>query len=781
LNNKHYVKVLVDIEHMSLDQTFDYKVPNDLTHTIDLGQRVLIPFSNRLITGFITEFVKTPSYETSQLKAIEDIIDIIPYFDKERLNLASFLAKKHLRPTVKYLNAMLPSALSMKYKTVFKPLKKSLKNDLQTIFNHKQQVDKASLNSKALHVIKQGVQEGSVDMMHQFNQATKIKTTPYLILKKAVHVRGPKQKAVIEYLREHGVSKMQTVLNHVDTSSQTLKPLIKRGLIEKHSKETLRTIKAYIEEPDKTVVLNETQSKIKTQILKTLTTPQEHLIYGVTGSGKTEIYIELIKAVRKHGKQALVLLPEIALTPKIVARFKKAFDEPIAIYHSSLSKGEQYDQWRQVLKQEVHICIGARSAAFMPFDQLGIIIMDEEQSDAYVQRDNPPYHTQEVLRLRSHHHNAPIVYGSATPSVETYYQAKKGTITLHTIKKRALNATMPKIELINMKQEFKQGNGSIFSKPLQQKIQETLDKKEQIMILINRRGHNNFVICRECGKRIKCPKCDISLTYHKNTQALKCHYCNHTEPSPSNCPSCQSPHIRFMGVGTQQVETQLHRSFKAAKVYRMDYDTTTKKSAHEKLIAAFEKDGDILVGTQMITKGLDFENVTLVAVLSADMALFVPDFYAQSETFTQLTQIAGRSGRRKKQGYVLIQAYDSDHSILKDVKAQSYESFYAREIAFRKRARVEPFYKITQMLFLYKTYEVAYKKALEVKRYMMSLSDVNILGPSDPKINKQNNIYRVQLIIRHHDDGVIHDLLHKVHTYFKDGVSIQINHYPKIM
>jgi len=781
LIDKQFVKVLVDIKHMSLDQTFDYKVPKDLKESIEIGQRVLIPFSNRLITGFVTELITHPTYEPSQLKSIEDIIDIMPYFDKERLNLATYLAKKHLRPTINYLNAMLPSALSMKYQTYFKPLKQSLNEPLKTIFKTQNKVDKASLNPKALNAIKKGLLEGSIDIEHTFQQATKIKTIPYLYLKDPLKVKGPKQRAVIDYLNNHGPSKMQTVLKAVETSASTLAPLLRRGIIEKHSKETLREIKAYIDEPDKKVVLNTTQSTITSQILNTLNTHQEHLIYGVTGSGKTEIYIELIKAVRKKDKQALVLLPEISLTPKIVARFKKAFDEPIAIYHSNLSIGEQYDQWRQVLKKEVHICIGARSAIFMPFDNLGLIVMDEEQSASFIQRDNPPYHTKDIARLRSHKHRAPIIYGSATPSVETFYHAKKGEITLHTIKKRALNATMPNIQLINMKQEFKQGNPSIFSRLLQQKIQETLDKKEQIMILINRRGHNNFVICRECGKRIKCPKCDVSLTYHKHTNTLKCHYCNYEESSPSNCPACHSPHIRFMGVGTQQVENQLHKTFKAAKVYRMDYDTTTKKAAHEKLIAAFEEDGDILVGTQMITKGLDFENVTLVAVLSADMALFVPDFYAQSETFTQLTQIAGRSGRRSKQGHVYIQAYDSDHPILDDVLNQSYESFYEREIAFRKRSKVEPFYHITQILFLYKTYEVAYKKALEVKRYITSRSDLNILGPSDPKLNKQNNIYKVQLIIRHKDDGKIHDILEKVHTYFKDGVSIQINHYPKIM
>lgn len=782
MNNYRYAEILVDIEHHAVDQTFDYVVPSALTPIIEIGQRVDIPFGPRTLTGVVINLKEDSLYPTNKIKSIKNIRDFIPYFNEERLTLASFLSNKHIRPRAQYLNAMLPSALSMQYKTLFTIKDKaSVHPSLRPYFEGASSVNKDHVDKPLLPLMRKAIDQNIVELTHSFKQTTNIKTVNYILLKEATTVRGTKQQAIIDHLKTYGAVEQTALLKSLNTTTSPLNALLEKGIIEKVSHEKIRDIQAYIDEPDKSVLLNPTQEKIKQAIVKTLDTPQAHLIHGVTGSGKTEIYIELIKTVRSQGKQALLLLPEIALTPKIVARFKKAIKEDIAIYHSALSSGEQYDQWRKVLYGKTHICIGARSSVFMPFNNLGIIIMDEEQSDAYIQRENPPYSAKEVASLRSFKHNAPLIYGSATPSVETYFQAKEGNVTLHQIKTRALNATLPVVKLINMKEEFKTGNPSMFSKALQSKIQQTLDQKEQIMILINRRGHNNFVICRECGKRIKCPECDISLTYHKASNRLKCHYCNYTEPSPKTCPTCHSSYIRYMGIGSERVEQALNQTFPNAKIYRMDQDTTTKKASHEKLIAAFENNGDILVGTQMITKGLDFENVTLVGVLSADMALFVPDFYAESETFSQLLQISGRSGRRSKQGHVYIQAYDSDHPVLNDVQTHDYENFYTREIAFRKRASVTPFYTVTQLLFMHKNYDIAYKKALEVKRFILSLAPLKILGPSEPKRFKHKNVYRVQLIIRHDDDGKIYTILHKIHTYFKDGVTIQINHHPKVM
>ncbi len=774
-------EVLVDIEHHTLDQCFDYLVPDALKDTIAVGQRVEVPFAHRKITGFVVGLKSQSDIES--LKPIHAVRDLFPYMDDERMQLAEILSKRHIQPRIAYMNAMLPRALSMRYTTYFKVHDKQRLNELLApYFKDTETIKRDTLDAKALRHVQHHLKTGVLSQHLTVAQTTGVKTVPVVVLKNDGPVKNAsKQQAIIDTLKSQGPLEKKTLLKTAGTTDGPLRSLVEKGRVEIVSKERYREIASIIRENDKPITFNEEQEVTFDAIKKRLHTPSEHLIHGVTASGKSELYIALIKEVLKHGQQAIVLLPEIALTPKIVARFKAAIDEPIAIFHSALTPGEQYDQWRRMLTGEANVCIGARSAIFAPFQNIGLIVLDEEQSDAFVQREAPSYSAKEVARLRAKHHTAPIVYGSATPSIETYYEAKKGHMHLHTLSRRALKSTMPYIEIIDMKEEFKQGNPSIFSHALRTAMNETLARGEQVILLINRRGHANFVICRDCGKRIKCPQCEISLTYHHATGELKCHYCNHKEQAPSTCPACASKHIRYMGLGSEKVEMALQKTFPDARVYRMDRDSTTKKGAHERIIADFERDGDILVGTQMITKGLDFDNVTLAGVLSADMSLFVPDFYAESETYAMLTQIAGRSGRRDKPGRVLIQAYDTSHQVLEDVRHGDFTSFYEREIAFRKRARVEPFKKLTQILCVHRNYDIAYRKALEIKRFIKKQTTASVLGPTDARILRQNNRYRVQLLIRHDGDEAIYESLQKVHRHFSNNATLYFIHNPRII
>jgi len=775
-------EVLVDVAHHQVDQRFDYTVPKALEDHLEVGMRVEVPFGPRKITGFVMNLKKESDIE--KLKPIHALRDIFPYFNSERLELAEHLAFKHVTPRVSYLNAMLPSALSMRYRTLFTVRdKESLHPALKPYFEDKKTVDAKKIAPSHLKHIKQHIESGEVEAKPEIRQKAGMKTVPYVILKSHGEVKGEKQKAVLAYLDSHdGVSEKAALQEAVGASNPTLKRLEEKGIIAIVSRERYRELKSLYGADRKPVTLTAEQENASMNVRESFGSHKVFLLHGVTSSGKTEIYIKLVRDVIETGRTAIVLLPEISLTPKILARFKAVFENRIAVYHSRLSPGEQYDEWRKVIRGEVDIVIGARSAIFTPLENIGIIIIDEEHSDTYTQNDPPEYDAKAVAEWRGSHHDAPVLLGSATPSITSYYRALEKDITLLTLTNRVLKSVMPTIDLIDMKEEFKKGNPSIFSTQLYEAIEKRLDNQEQILLLINRRGHAQFVLCRNCGKRIKCPDCDISLTYHRKDDSLKCHYCGHSEQKPDTCPACGSRHIRFMGLGSERVEAELNRNFPDASVYRMDKDTTTRKDAHENLLYHFEKDGDILVGTQMISKGLDFSNVTLVGVLSADMALFVPDFYAESETFALLTQIAGRSGRREKKGSVLIQAYNADHRVLNDVKEGDYEGFYKREIAFRKTSRVEPFCSLTQILIIHEDYGKAYKKALEILNHFKKNTDFNVLGPTDHPILRQAGMYRVQLIVRHDHEPALYQHLHDVKDRFTEAkTTITITHNPRVL
>ncbi len=771
-----YAQVLVDVENQAVDQIFDYMIPTSLRPVIMVGQRVIIPFGARKITGFVVGL--SDQTELKTLKPIIDIKDLTPYFDAQDLALSELLSKRYFHPRISYLNAMLPSGLSMRYQTTYRVLKKEkLDEKLKPLFEDQEIIKESVVPKTHKYALKKALENNWIESEQSIKQATKIKTTPIITLEDQTYnppKNAHKQHALIEALKNRPKGLMlKELTRHLKITHATLKPLIDKGVIRKEHQETRRIMMNYYQEADKNITLNSAQQSCFEAVNNRLNEANTFLLHGVISSGKTELYIKWLKAILKQGKNGLLLLPEIALTPKIIARIKAAIDVPIAQYHSAMSTGEQYDEWRRIKQGEVRIVIGARSAIFTPLKNVGIIIIDEAQSDAYIQTEQAEYDTIFIAKIKSKQYACPLILGSATPSIKDYYLAteKKEYIYLP-LKTRALKSPKPHIHLIDMKQEFKANNPSIFSKALQEAIEKRLKHKQQVLILINRRGHARFVLCRDCAHRIKCEACDISLTYHQEGNLLKCHHCNYERPMPKRCPACDSKNIRYMGIGSQRVEAEIKSHFPKANVFRLDKDTSQTKGAHERLLYDFEHQGDILIGTQMIAKGLDFDNVTLVSVLSADMSLFVPDFYAESETFMLLFQMAGRSGRRSETGDVIIQAYDIEHPVLSFVEAQDYDAFYQREIAFRKQAKVEPFYELIQITTSHKRYDEAYKKALKIKQQLNNLDHLTIMGPTDAKIKRRMHRYRIQLLIRHQDHPTLHQHLKAIQKASKSDVTI---------
>ena len=513
------------------------------------------------------------------------------------------------------------------------------------------------------------------------------------------------------------------------------------------------------------------------------------LLHGVTGSGKTEVYLQTIENVLNRGEQAIMLVPEIALTPQMVNRFKARFGDEVAVLHSGLSKGEKYDEWQKIRDGKASVSVGARSSVFAPFENLGLIIIDEEHESTYKQEDYPRYHAREIAIWRSEYHNCPVVLGSATPSLETFARAEKGVYHYLGLPDRVNLQKMPEIALVDMREELQAGNRSMFSEPLTRAIQDRINKNEQIVLFLNRRGHSSFVLCRDCGHVPQCPNCDISLTYHKTTDDLKCHYCGYSEPMPPTCPSCGSEHIRQMGVGTQKVEELIYETFDDAKVIRMDVDTTSKKGAHERLLNAFgNQEANILLGTQMIAKGLDFENITLVGVLNADTMLNLPDFRSSEKTFQLLTQVAGRAGRHEKTGEVMIQTYNPEHYAILDVTKNDYLSFYEKEMKFRQVGRYPPYYFLVNLTISH----FDKRKVLKASKHIHDILVQHVtpqsfvLGPSPSPLSRINNQHRFQILIKFKSEPGLLTALQYLDDYYheqymKDKLSLEIDINPQMM
>lgn len=704
------------VEIEKLDKTFTYLIPSNLN--IQIGIRVLVPFGRQKLEGFVVA-IKDEIPSEYKLKEIIEVIDDNPILNNELLKLGKYLSKKTLCTLTSAYQTMLPSALKAKVNT--------------------------KINKKTVLYIKK---------IKEYTPVTE------------------KEKIILNLLSNKDISLKEA--NSI--SSYVVNKLIDKGIIEKYEKEVYR-LEEDIEKQDEEKKLTEEQKMVISKI--NLNSFKPYLLHGVTGSGKTEVYMQLIKKVINKNKQALVLVPEISLTPQLVETFKKRFGNDIAILHSHLSKGEKYDEWRRIVRKEVNIVIGARSAVFAPLTNVGIIIIDEEHSNTYKQENNPRYNAIDIGLYRAKFYNCPIVLGSATPSIESYTRAKTNIYELLEMKNR-VNNNLPKVTLVDMKEEIRKKN-NIFSQLLKDKINEKLNNNEQVIILLNRRGYTTITTCNNCGFTHKCPNCDIPLTYHLKSKKMVCHYCNYETNKLFKCPNCGSTDIKERGMGTEKLEEEITKEFSKAKVVRMDVDTTRTKQAHKKIITDFENEKyNILIGTQMIAKGLDFPKVTLVGVINGDATLNIPDFRSGERTFQLLNQVAGRAGRSSLLGEVIIQGFNTDHYSLICAKNHDYLSFYNEEMKIRKILKYPPFYNLClikiQGINAIKCEEESNKIITYLKN---NLKDEIILGPTTAMIPKVNNIYHYQIIIKYKDTKKIYQYLKFINDkYANNKITVGIDFNP---
>ena len=718
-----YALVLVEIGVKNVDKYFTYHIPDNLEDKINIGIRVKVPFNTREISGFVIKIINEIEDNNYEVKDILEVIDNEEVLNLELLKLGEYISSKTLCSMITAYQTMLPKALKANHKVAMKP-----KNEVIAVLNK------------------------DVSEIYEYISFCSYK----------------KQVEILNGIIENGSVKV------VSSNVSSITSLANKGLIKTISREVYRYNDNTIENKH-TVFLNEEQSKVVKEVIDNLNTNNTYLLKGVTGSGKTEVYMHIIKEVIDRGMQAIMLVPEISLTPQIVSRFRQRFNNEVAVLHSGLSDGERYDEYRKIKKGLVKIVVGARSAIFSPFQNLGVIIIDEEQVTSYKQENNPRYHTRDVALFRCKYHNCPLVLGSATPSLESYARAKKGVYKLLTLNKRANNKLMPEIRIVDMKKEIRNNYHNI-SLELENAIKEKLDKKEQIIILLNRRGYSSMLTCKDCGEVIKCPNCDISLTYHKTSNTLRCHYCGYGTKVKDTCPSCHGTSLTMYGLGTEKLEEELVKKFNA-RVVRMDLDTTTSKKAHSKIIKDFlEQKYDILVGTQMIAKGLDFPNVTLVGVINADASLNIPDFRSSEYTYQLLSQVSGRSGRDKKEGIVIIQTLNPEHYSIKYAKDHDYDGFFNYEMRIRKKLGYPPYYYLTLIKILSRDYQLCMKEANKVGEFLRKNlpSDVIVLGPSIASTFKVNNIYHFQCIIKYKKEDDIKEVLRTIDNIYKVNTKVRI-------
>lgn len=776
-------EVLVDVKAKAVDKTFDYKVPKDLETVIEVGQRIHVPFGPRFVMGYVLGLKEDT--DVKRLKSIHKIIDLIPSLTQELIALGKTMRQASISPLVSMYQAMLPSALKSRYEKRLKCIDPTrLPEDLKDYFNQYQEAPYNDLIDTHLSTIKDLIHEGVLDVHYLIEQKGRAQYKTYLTLVDGNSpVRGQKQQAVIDALKREDDREKQVIMTEANAGYSTIKSLVNKGIVKEIEHEFYREVEHRYDAVNKRVTFTSEQEEAYQTIAASIDTHNTFLLKGITGSGKTEIYLNVIEDVVNAGKEAIMLVPEISLTPMMTSRFKGRFGDNVALLHSRLSIGEKYDEWRKVRRKEVAVVVGARSAIFAPFENLGVIIIDEEHTDSYKQDSEPRYHAKDVALMRAQHYNIPLILGSATPSVDSYYAAMQGEYTLLTMMNRANQTTLPDVYIEDMRDEFQGGNRTIFSRRLHELISDRLTKQEQIILLLNRRGHSTFVMCRTCGETVMCPNCDISLTYHEKGDKLKCHYCGHDEWSPSVCPSCGSPHIRYMGIGTEKVEEYVTQTYPEARVIRMDADTTTTKNAHEELLYEFEHKGDILIGTQMIAKGLDFPNVTLVGVLAADMSLNLPDYKAIEHTFQLLTQVSGRAGRHDKEGEVVIQTYNPDHYAILHAKDHNYDAFYETEMKIRKISGYTPYVNITQIVLSDKDVRHVLKTGTKVVLSLRKdLPDgCMVLGPVLPKISRIRQYYRAQIIIKHDRDILIDSVLQTIYEQFHDEIILAIDKHPNLL
>jgi len=777
-------RVLVDVPAKAVDRLFDYLIPPVLEEAIEIGMRVIVPFGNRELMGYALE-IAAASDSGRELKPISTLLDIEPYLTPELIELAKKISIETTTVLIRVLETILPSALKAVYTVKLRLLDpEGLPDSLRGLFRSGEEVDFSNAHNDLIPELKKAIRKNQIRQIYDIKSRNRPHTERAVVLTDLGYLpKTEKHKILIDFLRnrEGYTATVSETLAACGITESVLKTLEKKAAIAYFDQEKYRPAILSRDDADKRVVFNPDQEKVFAQILEGLDRQETFLLHGVTGSGKTEIYLAAIEAVLKRGKEVIFLVPEIALTPMMVHRFEARFKNQVAVLHSGLSIGEKYDEWRRVIRKEVSIVIGARSACFAPFTHLGLIVIDECHESTYKQDDMPKYYAVDVALHRCKHFGIPLLMGSATPNIETYARFKRGYIQLLELPHRANHAPMPEVKIVDLKAEFKSGNLGAISDLMKTEIKTRLERHEQIILLLNRRGFSTFVICRDCGHVITCPNCDISLAYHEVDHSLKCHYCGHKEDIKKTCPKCGSENLRFMGTGTQKIEAEIEALFPSAKIIRMDNDTTRTKNAHEKLLDQFQSEGDILLGTQMIAKGLDFPRVTLVGILQADSNLFNADFRAPEKTFQLITQVSGRAGRGELKGQVVVQAYNPNHYAIRYAVANDYAGFYQYEMNLRRLAKYIPFYFLTEIQLSGLNVRDVFLRGKEiVTKLRNGLSpEAIVLGPVLPPVGRINNRYLCQMLVKYRNEGRLDDLLFEiVDQYQSEEIFVNIDKCP---
>lgn len=785
MSEKVFAEVIVDVSNFNVDRPFHYRVPDCLQSLAELGMRVKVPFSGRKVEGYIVGFVSSP--EVDEVKDIEDLIDDVPLLTPDLVKLAEWISNEYICLKVHVLQSMLPTGIkveSMKRVKLlgsFEAIEESIKSGqgrtqrhavLEYLLKHKNGVGYDEISSELgilnlSGVLKPLENEGLVQVDTLWSKpVVRPKMMKAVYLGKntqeiaseiaTLETSAPKQAAVLSVLLENPgkLLNASSVAKMAGTSVSTIRTLEAKGYVEYREVEVERDpFSDDVVEQDKAKDLTLEQKQVLAEINEALEkgTPDVFLLHGITGSGKTEVYLQAIDKAVSMNKDAILLVPEISLTPHMVRTFRRRFGDNVAVLHSRLSHGERYDEWRRICRGDVKIAVGARSAIFAPFKNVGLIIIDEEHETSYKQSMDPKYHAREVAIERSKLMNASVVLGSATPSLESYHLAKEGEYRYSQLPRRIGDRPLPLVHVVDMREELKSGNRTMFSRLLQTKMEETLSRGQQIILFLNRRGFSTFVLCRECGHVLTCRECDVSLVYHADTIRMMCHYCGYSANVPDICPECGSRYIKYFGVGTQRVQDEVIKLFPTTRVIRMDADTTGRKGSHARILKGFEnREVDILIGTQMVAKGFDFPNVTLVGVISADTALNLPDFRSSERTFQLLAQVAGRAGRGWTPGEVVVQTYDPEHFSIEAAKTHDYKSFAKQELMERKALNFSPFCRLIRVVFSDKLEEKAFSLAHAFARMLEDekSSDWELLGPASCPIPRLKGNSRVHMVLK---------------------------------
>ena len=722
-----YAEVLIEYPTKKIDKYFTYKVPNYLE--LKVGMKVKVPFNNKVINGFVVG-IKNEYNEEYELKEIIDIIDKELVLNEELLNLGKYIQDSTLCPLISAYQVMLPTSLKIKNNST-------------------------DYNFYKTYVVLNKSNDEIKDYLHNYKRINKQSELLNILLENEKILKSECNVSALKALKE------KELVSEIKETEYRINKCENENLV-KH-KLNDEQLNAY------NVISNDLENNT-------------YLLEGITGSGKTEVYLNLIDNVLKKGKSAILLVPEISLTMQIVNRLYDWFGKTVSILHSALSNGEKYDEYLKILRGDAKVVVGTRSAIFAPLKDIGIIIIDEEHSDTYKQENTPRYNAIDIASVRCKYHNCPLVIGSATPTLEAKARAIKGVYKHVLLTKRAGDGSLPNVEIVSMVEEIKKGNFIISSK-LDEKIKMALERKEQIVILLNRRGYSTTITCSSCGYTYKCPNCDITLTYHKSTNNLRCHYCGYTKIKDNVCPNCKEDALNYLGLGTEKVETELNKMYPTARVVRMDQDTTSKKGAHEKIINDFkEYKYDILLGTQMISKGLDFPKVTLVGIINADSTLNIPSFRSSEKTFSLLYQASGRAGRSGLKGNVIIQTYNPDNYVLNYVKNNNFNDFYNYEMNNRRIMKYPPYYYLVSLKVVSKDYKKALDMSYKVVDYLKKNIDRTsiVLGPTTASLFKFNNNYRFQIVIKYRFDKKIKESLKYLDNIFvnMNDVNLEIDINP---